>query len=259
MPKLQILGRTLPSTAIVNTSGLPETNWKALDLDLDMTFRMQIVNSVVSVDIQINKWDASEDLTPVYMRALDIARAAVDLCSFRDGIGLTVVLETLVGPDGTRSELLLQQSELAGLASSLQNKTPPATADQNNFDKVLRHVLTNPQLIRALHDLTEVLSQTHISPIACGRAMEGIRHFIAPGLERKKGWAKMNETLRIDRAYLDLITDTSIGPRHADPAHISGVICIDICKRAWVIMDRFFEYLKRGGHPLPESEFPTLR
>src|SRR5690348_6899050 len=86
-------------------------------ISMDMTFGVQIVNSVVSIDIQINKWDASEDLTPVYMRALDIARAAVDLCSFRDGIGLTVVLETLVGPDGTGSPILLQQSELAGLAS----------------------------------------------------------------------------------------------------------------------------------------------
>jgi len=166
-----------------------------------MTFKVQIVNSVVSIDIEINKWDESEDLTRVYMRALDIARAAVDLCSFRDGIGLTVVLETLVTPDGTRSALLLQQSELVGLASSLQDKTPPATADQNNFDKVLRHVITNPQLIRVVHDLTEVLSQTHISPIACGRAMEGIRHFIAPGLERKRGWGK-NERGASHRSYV---------------------------------------------------------
>jgi hypothetical protein len=224
MPKVQFLGRTLPATAVVNTTDLPKTNWKMPDLDLHMTFTVQIVNSIMSVDIEINKWDKDEHLVQVYMRALDIARGAVDLCSFRDAVGLTVVFETLVEPDETTSLLSLQQPELAGLASSVENKTPPATSDQNNFDKVLRHILTNPALIRALHDLTEVLSQTHISPIACGRAMEGIRHFIAPGLERKKGWAKMNKALRIDRAYLEVITDTSAGPRHADPAHVSGCL-----------------------------------
>src|SRR5262245_6805185 len=94
MPKVQFLGRTLPATAVVNTTDLPKTNWKMPDLDLDMTFTVRIVNSIISVDIEINKCDKDEHLVQVYMRALDIARGAVDLCSFRDAIGLTVVLET---------------------------------------------------------------------------------------------------------------------------------------------------------------------
>jgi hypothetical protein len=259
MLKLQFLGHILPASAVLNTTDLPKTNWKAPDLDLDMTFTVQIVNNAISIDVEINKWNKDEHLGHVYMRALDIARGVVDLCSFRSAIGLTVVFETLVEPDGTKSMLLIQQPELAGLASSLENKAPPTTPHQNNFDKVLRIILTNPPLIRALHDLIEAITQTHVSPTACGRAMERIRHFIFPGI-RKKGWAKMNDALRVDRSYLDLITDTSKGPRHSDPEHIPGSVRLEISKRAWAIMDRFFEYLKRGGsQPLPESEFPILR
>ena len=259
MLKLQFLGRILPSSAVLNTTDLPKTNWKAPNLDLDMTFTVQIVNSTISVYVEINKWNKDEHLVHVYMRALDIARGIVDLCSFRSAIGMTVVLESLVEPNGAKSLLLLQQPELAGLASSIENKSPPVTADQNDFDKVLRHILTHPPLIRALHDLVEAITQTHVAPTACGRAMEGIRHFISPGLERKKGWKKMIDVLRIDRTYLELITDTSKGPRHADPEHISGATCLEISKRAWIIMNRFFEYLKPGARPLPESEFPMLR
>jgi hypothetical protein len=65
--------------------------------------------------------------------------------------------------------------------------------------------------------------------------------------------------LQIDRSYLEFITDTSTGPRHADPEHIPGSVCHEISVRAWTITNRFFEYLKRGSQPLPLSDFPLLR
>lgn len=258
MPKIELVGRIHPSSVNLTCDQLPGINWKAPELDLEMNFTFQIQVSVIRVFCDLNKWDATKHLVHVYMRALDLTRAIVDLASFDHGIGMTVLLETLVH-NGKHDTIMFHQPNLSPISTAIKNVMKPATASENNFDKVLRHVFSDVSIFRALHDLVEAVAETHVAPLACGRAMEGIRHAIAPGLERKKGWTKMNHALRLERSYLDMILDTSTGPRHADPAHITGAVCIEITTRAWTIMNRFFEYLKRGSQPLAESEFPVLR
>jgi hypothetical protein len=259
MPKVQLLGRIFPLALNVTIDQIPKVNYKTLELELDIFVEIHIQKNNVVVACELNKWVKDEHLMPVYMRALDAVRAVVDIASFVSGMGFTVLLETLVEPNGATSSIAPMQPELVALSTSARNDAVPTAADNNNFDKVMRIVLTDFSLARALRDLIDAITDTHVSPLACGRVMEGIRHVIAPNLERKKGWAKMNEILRIDRSYLDLIIDQSKGPRHADPAHVTGEVCREITRRAWIIMNRIFEYKKRGSQPLPESEFPVLR
>jgi hypothetical protein len=68
----------------------------------------------------------------------------------------------------------------------------------------------------------------------------------------------MRRNLHIDRAYLDFITDQSIGSRHGDPQHIPGGPVTETVRRAWVVMNRYLEYRKRGNGPLTAPEFPLL-
>jgi hypothetical protein len=117
------------------------------------------------------------------MRSLDIARAFVDLASFSTGIGLTILFDTLVDPDGNETRLLLQHPELGALATSVKNIQKPEKAEDNNYDRVARLVTTNYPVSRALHDLIDAIRETHVSPLVCGRAIEGIRHAMAPRLD----------------------------------------------------------------------------
>ena len=259
METVQFLGNILPTAKQISINGLPKANWKAPDLDLDMTFEVQIQNSKVVVICQTNKWVKADHLMPIFMRALDTARAIVDVFAFSEGVGLTLMFTQLVEPNGQTSQLWPEQPELAALATAVKNIGTPATPADNNLDKVMRLAIQNVTVFRALRDLIDAITQTHVSPHACGRAMEGIRHVIAPGIERKKAWPIMLTALNIDRGYLEVITDTSIGPRHADPEHISGAVCHDIAVRSWTIMNRFFDYLKRGSQPLPQTDFPLLK
>lgn len=261
MPKIQFQGRVSPAGAACNISGLPTAHWPHTELGLEMTFTFTIEQGVVVIDCELNKWNRKQHYIHAYMRALDMIRAAVDLCVFSTGIGMTVVLETLIEPDGTKSTLQFYEPKLPIISTAVRNDSEPQSLEDNNYVKVFAQVFANDAARRALRDLAETVSETHIAPVACGRAMEGIRNVIAPLPEKKKAqaWAKMNEALRIDRSYIDLIKDTSTGPRHGDPTHIPGPICMEITERSWIIMNRFFEYLKRGSQPLPESEFPTLR
>jgi hypothetical protein len=258
MCKITILGAVLPRVAKLTVDDLPSVKWTSKELDLEMKFGIQIRDGKISISCELNKWSQADHWMPVYMRALDTVRGIVDLASFANGVGLTVVLDQLVDADGKISHLLATQPSLAALSTSVKNTRPPKRKEDNNFDRLVRLVVTDPSVFRALRDLIDAISDIHVSALACGRAMEGIRHVIAPGVERRQGWRLVNDALRIDRAYLEYITDVSKGPRHADPAHIPGPICVEITRRSWIIMDRFFEYLKRGSQPLPASDFPLL-
>ncbi len=255
---VQLLGRIFPLIVKAQFTDLFPIDGVSESLGLQMRFIPSVDGNTFLMKCEINKWNKDEHFLHVYMRSLDIARSLIDLGSFQSGIGMTILFETLIEPNGAQSQILSQHPELGVLATSLRDKQQPQTPQDNSFDRIARLVVTSFPIGRALHDLTDSLRETHVSPLVCGRAMEGIRHAIAPGLERKKGWAKMNEALRIDRPYLDLIIDTSTGPRHADPEHIPGPICVEISIRSWTIMNRFFEYLKCGSQPLPEGEFPML-
>jgi hypothetical protein len=98
--KVQFLGNILPAAKLISISGLPKSNWKSAELGLDMTFEVSIRNSQVVVTCETNKWVKADHLMPIYMRALDTARAIVDVFAFSEGIGLTLMLIQLVEPDG---------------------------------------------------------------------------------------------------------------------------------------------------------------
>jgi len=69
----------------------------------------------------------------------------------------------------------------------------------------------------------------------------------------------MQTGLNLDAAYLKLITDQSVGPRHGDHQYVLGTMTREIATRSWTVMNRFLEYLKRGRAALPPDEFPLLK
>lgn len=74
----------------------------------------------------------------------------------------------------------------------------------------------------------------------------------------KEAWKIMHDTIRVDEAYLKLITDHSMAPRHGRQFTHQGEINTEISKRAWIVVDRYIEFKKRGRQPLTLVEFPLL-
>ena len=220
-------------------------------LGLEPTCHLQIQNNVVTVDIDVQRFEPTY-FTPLAMRAHDTARAAVDLMSFSTGNGLTFLLELWVNPDGIVTPVAHIQSELGQLAT--------ATNSGTGFHDAIWILMSDPPLIIALRDLIDAITQWHQAPITAARAIERLRHNVAPDeRDRKKQWKKLGELLQLAESYTKIIRDTAIGPRHGDPTHIPGTVTSEIAMRAWVIMNRYLEFRKRGGVvPLPISEFSLL-
>src|SRR6266487_4666171 len=148
MPTVHLTGRVLPSTVNISITSAPTVNSKEPDIDLQMAFTVRIVNSSVDVECEVNRFQPDESVHLI-IRALDVARLAVDLVAFATGYGLTVVLDALITPTGDSTPILFEDLRLAPLCSAFQvNATTPA--ENADFGKMYRLALSEPGLFIAL-------------------------------------------------------------------------------------------------------------
>jgi len=117
MPTVHILGKVLPEVAQVSIGHKPIIKWESPDIDLTMEFTNHIDKSQIDVECKLNRYDPN-DFTHLYIRALDLTRASVDLIAFATGWCLTVVLDTFVDPDGQRSPIAPKDDSLRSLCTA---------------------------------------------------------------------------------------------------------------------------------------------
>jgi hypothetical protein len=220
---------------------------------LEPIFRVTIDNSAVKVECEIEKYEPGY-LGELHRRALDLARASANLAAFAGGLGMIVTLDTLIDPEGRPSALIFTAPALPPLCTAF-GLGPDKGGD---FDVVFRMVLAEAPLFMALNDLIATITLPHCSLVNCGRVVESIRRMISPTLEGAAAWRAMHQALNISRPYQEWISKQSTGPRHGDPAFTPGTTTTEVTRRTWGIMNRFFEYRKRGNKPLTAPDFPEL-
>ncbi|HWW07085.1 hypothetical protein [Collimonas sp.] len=250
MHTVRFKGRVLPEIMKVTTTYNESIKWECLEAETSMEFNCGIANSLIDVECKIPEFRV--DIYPeIYRRALDLSRAQVDLVAFKMGWGLTVVLETFVDPKGVSHPICHINKKLSSLCTSFGLDA--------GFGEICTLVTQSPQLFMALRELISSISLPHVSSVDAARAIERLKHLIAtPGANDKQAWKEFREALQIDQKYLKYITNHSAKPRHGNPDFVSGEVTTELTYRSWAIMNRYFEYLKRGGVPLSSSEFPLL-
>ncbi len=174
------------------------------------------------------------------------------------GVGFTITVDSLKRPDGSVADIQRVNKILGSLCTAY--KFPPRNAiEQFEFEKVLRLILAEPNLMGSLTDLADTLAFHHQTPTNCGRVLDSLRRAVAPDLKDPQGWAVLQQLLRISRSFMEFVSIQSTKPRHGDRiTHVPEETVTEISKRTWQIVDRFIEFRKRGSQPLPKSEFPQL-
>lgn len=249
-PVVRFRGKVLPDSMQISIDFRPTINWKANELQYDVDIVCRIDKSAVDIECALSDW-RPEYFADLYRRVLDVCRAKVDVIAFKMAWGLTVLLETFEAPDGTVTRIVQTSPNLEGICT--------AYSLEKGFDEVCEHVLRQPLLFMAMRELTTAISLPHVSLVECARAMDRIKNLLStPGSKDKAAWAQMREKLRLDEAYLKYITDASANPRHGQPGHTSGMVTVEVTRRAWVVMNRYLEYLMRGEQPLDVTAFPVI-
>jgi hypothetical protein len=244
-----IEGRVLPERRLVSIASLRTISYSD-PRGFDAEFDIQIKDGKILVKCSVAKtsdWYLQMSL----VRAYELATAAVDLYAFSKGWALSVLLDDFI-IDGRRRGIAFSETSVASLCNVISN--------EEDFLQTWEHLSGDFNLKFALRDLISSLSTLNYSAVAACRALESIKNSIAPdGSNDKEGWKLLREKLRIEREYIQFITDSSREPRHGNRGAAFGDDQLEITHRAWKIMDRYIEYLKRGASEvLPEDEFPLL-
>lgn len=249
MPVMRVIGRMLPEVLKITIPNIPSATF-TVDFGQSCHFQTTIINSVVTVDCEAERFNTENEQVAVMKGAYNVARSAIDLMAFIEGIRLDYIEDTVILPGGQPRSLV--NADLSRRVPELQS--------EKDFKWALNFVLFGYRpLSMALRDLNE--AQGHMrGPENAGRVVDAIRaYFVQKGETADAGWAPMRSNLRLSKEYLQFVTKNARSARHGDYAHgVDPIPSYETIKRAATVMRRFFEYQKRGCQPLPESEFVLL-
>jgi hypothetical protein len=250
MSTIRFTGHIHPTACKISLTDHPVGQWSDPTIDLHITFRTIVENGVITIECEMNRFNLEEHKIFLAKMAYDLGRTTVDLIALKNGAGLLFLLDTLTDENGRQWELVGREPDLATIATSLKDP---------GFDQIHKILLTNLDLSLVLRALIEGMTFFNRAPLAASNGVDGIREYFVPsGGKKEDGWEPMRENLRVSKDYLVSITSAARGPRHGDYTYIPGELTDEVTRRAWIVMNRFFEYLKRGEKQLPLSEFPIL-
>ena len=257
MSSYRFTGKVLPFFKQFTMMGPIQANWKDL-IDppnvLEMQATLTINRGIIGVLCESNLPQTNEYDGQVHSRALDLAVAVISSYGFAKGLGLTAVLETVVKPDGILYNIHDYHPNLEAIVTALRAQKDGVI----DVNLILQIVISDPTVFVALTDLIQSLVMLKEAPLRCGRAVDAIRHHMAPKNDRKAGWPAIQKNLNLSEAFLKYITEASKGPRHGDVKRDTFATSQEVLKRAWIVMNRFLEFKKRGDQTLPLDEFSAL-
>jgi len=224
---------------------------------LEAIFWFGVKDGLFAVRCQTNRID-HQSLQMIHHHAFEIARCAVDMLAFSTGQSLQVVMEKALNHDGTEIPLTYANPSLGALCTAY--RLVPGVFEMNqSLSEAFMAIMEDPAYMLALNDLTSTLGGPHRARINCARAVEAIAVAISPEETKKKlRWKSLQMTLNISESYLKVLTDESEGPRHGNYFEQASASDDVLRAKAWIVMNRFVEYLKRHKTKLTEPEFPIL-
>lgn len=186
------------------------------------------------------------------IRAYEIVSTLIDVFAFSKGWALSLIFDTVVQDEKTK-QINFGESSVRQRCTAFENS--------GNFQRITEIVMDDLNLRLAFRDLISSLNTFNYSAIAAARSVEAIRLVMAPSIKSEsKAWDILRSKLRIERGYLQFVTDASRKPRHGNRGETDGETQLEVTHRAWAVMNRYLEFMLRGGEDiLPENKFPLLK
>ena len=241
-------GRVLPEALGLDVQHVPTFTREATNDAPAATFTVEVKGGRFLVNVEVETFD-DRIINALLVPAIDLVRGLVEVVGFTEGVPYGVVADHAIRPDGELQRTILADRRMAALCRAF---------GKDGIDRVVGMVATDQQLARVLSDLMMSLSIPHYSPISCGRVAEGILRLLTDD-KGPAAWSEMRTVLRVDEAYLRLLTEHSKQPRHGHRVMVEAVVTSELLMRAWSLLDRYLAYRLGGGQPLDEQSFPVLR
>lgn len=251
MPTMAFFGRVYPLSRELTVPNLGPIDWGYASINLKIVHHLAINRGLVEIQCEIDREVNNDEISLIHSQAYSVVRTLTDITSFATGFSLLVVFERMRFTDGIEKEFNPGDSRLSKICTAFE-------LSGSSLVPLLNLVLMNKNLQHALRDLTDSIIFPQHAQINCARVVESIRVMLSPAeQDRKVAWANFRAKLNISERYVREIMNDSTGPRHGQRSG-SSLTSVQLTSRTWTIMNRYFEFRKRGDEPLSLSEFPEL-
>jgi hypothetical protein len=249
--RIRFHGRIYPLGLDITIDNIGRVEFSEANGLLNVKYRIRVIHSNIQVRCRFDQFTPDHP-RELWQKAVEITQAILDIWAFENGVGVLAAIDTWENEKGEPRRISIGDPLLEKVCTVLGK-------DRSNSQKIVELVLNDPALIVAFNDL--ILSNVIPTQIliSSARSVEALRNLIAGGdPDRNRAWALMQERLNLDRAYISLITQQSIAPRHGDVQPVTSDLAREVRQRAWTIMNRFLHYRLSGDERLPLDSFPLL-
>lgn len=247
METFHFRGLVHPQSVALTIDYQPHLMRKDADESSDSEIVARVADGAVVVEVTVEAFSA-DVANALFQPAYDVVRSLLDVASLESGISFALELHEVVDPAGKPKGLILSDRRLSALVGSTERFGVEAITDL---------LLTDVQVARAASDLVQMLAWPHYGPIACGRVVEALLRSVTGG-KTPQHWSKFHEVLRVDRAYLEPLTEHSKPARHGDRVYVPGAVTSELATRAWCLFDRYIAYRLIECDALPLEDYPAL-
>ena len=247
MPNYVFSGRMLPEQIELTLDYKTKVSVTDEETIPDTVFTLSVEDSTIRIEAATAS-TASDIADNLYFFAQDLARTAAEVAAIADGVAYSPRIDRVRLPTGEERGLVLADRRLSGLMTIFP---------EHNFEEVFDLVAADISLMRALSDVAVMLTWGHYAPIAAGRVAESILRMLTGG-RTAADWSTMRSVLRIDRAYLQLLTDFAVAPRHGHREYVDAATNRLLAERSWTLMNRYLAYRLSGERALDPISFPDL-
>src|SRR3984957_2575505 len=115
-------GEVRPSQPALSLKDIASITWdETTTIGLHMVFTIEITNSNVHVSCEVNR-DNAHDIGQLRMRSLELAKAYVNIISFKLGRGLSVDLDRVILPSsGEKQTIYVHNPALEACATAFND------------------------------------------------------------------------------------------------------------------------------------------
>lgn len=244
MPDFRYHGVVFPRWRPLSVEYEPELQVSRSDIP-DARILCSMREGEVTVSVAVDAY-TEDTWHALFQPVLDAAQSLANTVGFIAAVPYTVVLEAVVTPDGKTRSIALGDPVLRNLTSF--------TTD--DVEAISDELLEDHALSLLVSDLLMSLNKTHYAAIAYGRVADGLARIVSPGVAMPQAWRTLRQTLRVDEAYLRLLTSTAVPQRHGDRVPVSAKLNRELSIRAWTLVDRYLVLRIRGS--LNEDDYPQL-
>jgi hypothetical protein len=176
MDKVHVIGRVFPSTVRTSIRS-PTITLTSSTTGLQAGFSVAVQDSTINVECHLEKYGPGH-FSDIVNGAYDYARTLVNLIGFTTGIGISVVFEYAILPDGELAPLMPVTPELAPLCTAY-GLEPNRRED---LLSIIQMSIADRDLYLSFNDLIDCLVTPHIALVnwTSGPFRRPIAHMMAP-------------------------------------------------------------------------------